>query len=142
MTEAVASSPGKVILFGEHGVHRGQANITTAVDLRTWCRVTVRPDSGYSLASGALCEEGSRERLAAFKAQVDALREANTLSELAALTKDFFVPARTSWPPWPITHRSQGSTLSGVRRRRSGRGSAQVPPPLPRWSWPRPRRRG
>ena len=94
MTEAVASSPGKVILIGEHGVHRGQANITTAVDLRTWCRVTLRPDSGYSLASGNLSEEGSRDRLVAFKAQVDALREANALDELAALTKEFFVPAR------------------------------------------------
>lgn len=94
MTEAVASSPGKVILIGEHGVHRGQANITTAVDMRTWCRVTVRPDSGYSLASGAVFEEGGRDRLIALKDQVDALREANALDELAGMTKDFFVPAR------------------------------------------------
>jgi mevalonate kinase len=94
VTEFVASAPGKIILFGEHGVHRGQPNITTAVALRTLCRVAVRRDSGYSFATGTLREEGSRDRLVAFKAHADALREANALDEIAALTKDFFVPAR------------------------------------------------
>ncbi len=94
MTEAVASAPGKVILFGEHGIHRGQASITTAVDLRTSCRVCVRQDSRYSFTSGTVREEGDRDRLVAFKARVDVLREANTLNEIAGMTKDFFVPAR------------------------------------------------
>ncbi len=94
MTEAVASAPAKVILFGEHGVHRGQTNITTGVDLRTFCRVAVRQDSGYSFCAGTRFEEGSREQLVAFKAQVDALREGNALDEVAALNEDFFVPAR------------------------------------------------
>ncbi len=135
MTEAVASSPGKVILFGEHGVHRGQANITTAVDLRTWCRVRLCGRTAATAWPPApLAKRAAGDRLVAFKAQVDALREANALSELAALTKDFFVPARYVMATLAHNHRSQGWTSSGVLRRRSGRGSAQVPPPLPRWS--------
>jgi mevalonate kinase len=94
MSTVVASAPGKIILFGEHGVHRQQPNITTAVNLRTTCRVATRADDRYSFRSGAHCEAGSREQLAAFKAHVDGLREAGALSEIATLTKDFFVPAR------------------------------------------------
>lgn len=91
---AVASAPGKVILFGDHGVHRGQPNIITAVDLRTSCRVAVRRDNGYRFCSGAHREEGSRDGLVAFKEHVDDLRKSNALDEIAALNVDFFVPAR------------------------------------------------
>ena len=95
MTVAVASSPGKVILFGEHGVHRHQPNITTAVDLRTWSRVSTRSDTGYSFRSGERYEEGTRDQLLNFKQQVDALREKRALDEIVALIRsDFYAPAR------------------------------------------------
>ncbi len=95
MTPVVASAPGKVILFGEHGVHRGVANINTAVELRTRCRVAARRDDGYSFTSGARHETGSRERLLAFKAQVDALRERKAVDEIVAIIRsDFYAPGR------------------------------------------------
>jgi mevalonate kinase len=94
MTITVASAPGKIILFGEHGVHRKQPNITTTVGLRTYCRVSTRPDDRYSFRSGERYTEVTRDQLLAFKARVDALREAQALDEIAALAQDFFVPTR------------------------------------------------
>lgn len=94
MSSVVASAPGKIILFGEHGVHRGQPNITTTVDLRTYCRVTARADDRYSFRSGEHFEEGSRTQLLTYKAHIDALREAAALDEIAGLAKDFYSPAR------------------------------------------------
>ncbi len=95
MTSIVASSPGKVILFGEHGVHRQQPNITTAIDLRTLCRVTVRPDEQYSFRYGVRYETGIREQLIEFKQKVDTLRETHALDDIVALVRaDFYAPAR------------------------------------------------
>lgn len=48
MTVVVASAPGKMILFGEHGVHRQVPNIVTSIGLRTYCRVTVRANDRFS----------------------------------------------------------------------------------------------
>lgn len=93
--EAVASSPAKVILFGEHGVHRGQRSITTTVDLRTSCRVSLRDDTGYSFtSSGGRYEKGTLDDLRDLNAHVDVLRGANAVDEIAALAYEFFVPAR------------------------------------------------
>lgn len=94
MSHAVASSPGKVILFGEHGLHRGQASITTALDLRTTCTVTTRTDGRYRLLAGDRSEEISREELLSFKAHVDSLREQGEVTRVGALARDFFVPSR------------------------------------------------
>jgi mevalonate kinase len=95
MTVAVASSPGKVILFGEHGVHRQQPNITTTVNMHTFCKVTTRADDGYSFRSGTRHDSGSRDDLVRFKAHVDGLREAKALDDIAALIRrDFYAPGR------------------------------------------------
>src|SRR4051812_4171465 len=90
----IASAPGKIILFGEHGVHRKQPNITTSAGLRTYCRVTTRTDNGYSFRSGSRSEEGTRDDLLAYKARIDALREAKALDDIAALARDFFSTTR------------------------------------------------
>lgn len=94
MTMTVTSAPGKIILSGEHAVHWGQPNVTTAVDLRTYCRVTSRTDSDYSFRSGEHYETGSRERLQTFKSEIDGLRKAKALDEIAERAKDFFAPPR------------------------------------------------
>jgi mevalonate kinase len=95
MAVAIASSPGKVILFGEHGVHRQQPNITTTVNMHTFCKVTTRADSGYSFRSGARYEAGAQDQLDQFKQHVDGLRRAKALDDIAALVRrDFYAPAR------------------------------------------------
>ena len=55
---AVSSAPAKIILFGEHGVNRQQPALATAVDLRTYCRVTRRYDERYSLRTAKHNEQG------------------------------------------------------------------------------------
>jgi mevalonate kinase len=95
MTFAIASSPGKVILFGEHGVHRGVPNINTAVTLRTYCRVSLRSDARYCLRSAVHVEEGSCDDLLAFKMQVDGLRAAKDIDVIVELIRrDFYAPGR------------------------------------------------
>lgn len=95
MKSVVASSPGKVILFGEHGVHRGVPNVNTAVDLRTYCRASTRLDNGYSLRSDAGVEQGTQEQLIQFKKHVDQLRENRAIDEVVDLIRrDFYAPGR------------------------------------------------
>jgi mevalonate kinase len=94
MNAVVTSSPGKSILFGDHGVHRGQPNIVTTVDLRTYCRVTPRDDDGYSFRSGQHYETGTRAELVEIKARIDALRAARALDEIAAHAHTFYGPSR------------------------------------------------
>lgn len=94
MTTVVTSSPGKIILFGEHGVNRQQPALSTVVGLRMFCRVTRRNDNDYTFRSGDRREAGDRERLAAYKADIDALREKKALDEIRERARDFFAPTR------------------------------------------------
>jgi mevalonate kinase len=94
METITASSPGKIILFGEYGVNREQPAISTAVSLRVLCRVRVRKDLGYSLRFMDKHEKGDRARLASFKGEVDALRKAKELDKIRERARDFFAPAR------------------------------------------------
>jgi mevalonate kinase len=94
MTTIVTSSPAKIILCGDHGVNRQQPALATAVDLRTFCCVSERSDQEYSFRSGQRYEDCSRERLLAFKAEVDALREAQALDDIRERARDFFAPTR------------------------------------------------
>ena len=90
----VTSAPAKIILFGEHGVNRQQPALATAVDLRTYCRVTPRRDGRYSLTAGTRAEAGDLARAAAFKTEIDGLREAKALDAIREQARDFFAPTR------------------------------------------------
>lgn len=90
----VTSAPGKVILFGEHGVNRQQPALATAVDLRLYCRVTPQEDDRYTFRSGDRRETISRVDLLAFKRKIDRLRQAEALDEIRACAQEFFAPAR------------------------------------------------
>jgi mevalonate kinase len=94
MTTIITSAPAKVILFGEHGVNRQQPALATAIDLRLRCRVTTRPDDQYVLRAGDLQHRTHRAELLAFKAEIDALRQAQTLDEIRQAARDFFAPTR------------------------------------------------
>jgi mevalonate kinase len=90
----ITSAPAKIILGGDHGVNRQQPALATAVDLRTFCRMTVRDDQNYSFRSGQRVEHCSRERLFEFKTEVDTLRQAEALDEIRERARDFFAPTR------------------------------------------------
>jgi mevalonate kinase len=114
-TSAFASAPGKIILFGEHGVNRHQPALATAVDLRVFCQATVRPDGRYTFRSGKLRADEDREHLLVLKADIDALRAAGAHDALRARTDgDFFAPAR--YVLAHIVERTSGSGLDIVWR--------------------------
>jgi len=94
MNPIYTSAPAKIILFGEHGVNRQQPALATAADMRTYCRVEQRTDDVYSLRSDGRYEEGAKDDLIAFRAKVDALREAGDLEEIRKAARDFFAPTR------------------------------------------------
>ena len=94
MLTLVTSSPSKIILCGDHGVNRAQPALSTASDMRTYCRVSTRADTRYSLRSGERFEDNSQEYLLAFKAHVDGLRERSQLDEIREIARDFFAPTR------------------------------------------------
>ncbi len=94
MTTMVTSAPAKIILCGDHGVNRQQPALSTTADMRTFCRVTTRSEQDYRFRSGRHEAQYSREQLLAFKAEVDALREANELDEIRERARDFFAPTR------------------------------------------------
>jgi mevalonate kinase len=94
MSTIVTSAPAKIILCGDHGVNRQQPALATAVNMRTICRVTTRADQVYSFRSGQHYETCPRDRLFAFKAEVDDLRTAQALDEIREQARDFFAPTR------------------------------------------------
>lgn len=109
MTTVIASSPGKIILFGEHGVNRQQAALSIAVDLRLFCRVSTRIDDGYHFRSGKHSESGSRTQLLAFKAKIDALRKAQALDAIREEARDFFASSR-----YVLSHVAERVNLPGI----------------------------
>ncbi len=90
----VSSAPAKIILFGEHGVNRQQPALATAVDLRTFCRVTPRHGGGYSLKTDSHQEQGKLGQVRAFKQVIDDLRASQALDLIREQARDFFAPAR------------------------------------------------
>jgi mevalonate kinase len=109
MKEVLTSAPGKVILFGEHGVNRAQPALAVAVDLRARCRVSLRDDDLYTWCSGARRASCDREELRTFKAEIDALRAAQALDAIRAQARDFFAPAR-----YVLAHLLEVADLPGL----------------------------
>lgn len=86
-----SSAPGKVILFGEHSVNRGQLALSAAFGVRTTCTLTARDDDRVVL-SGAGHE--STRTLAELKQHAATLAAALAQKEFSviasALRADFF----------------------------------------------------
>ena len=91
---ALASAPGKIILFGEHAVNRRQPAVSAAVDRRSYALVTLGGRC-VELVSCGQVERLSAEELRAFRVRVDALRGSNDLYSIRDLVReDFFAPAK------------------------------------------------
>ena len=45
-----AAAPGKVILFGEHAINRGQPALSASVGLRAHCRISLQRNNGLFLS--------------------------------------------------------------------------------------------
>lgn len=94
VNRTVSSAPAKIILFGEHGVNRQQPALATAVDLRTYCRVTLRDDGRFNLQTGRHQDQNDAGQVRVFKQKVDEMRATKALDEIRELARDFFAPAR------------------------------------------------
>ena len=96
--EIVARAPGKLILFGEHAVNRGQPALSVSAGLYATCRL--RPDAGPGIvfesdAPGRARAPTTREAVLDLGRAVDAFRAAGDDDSIRALLRaDFFAPQK------------------------------------------------
>lgn len=94
MTAVRATAPGKIILFGEHSVNRGQSAIAVSVGMFAACRVAVRPEGPYRLRSGEREAVASRAEVLALAREMAAARAAGDLGAIRRLAQAYFVPTQ------------------------------------------------
>jgi mevalonate kinase len=88
-----ASAPGKVILFGEHAINRGQPALAAAVGLRAQC--SVRPAERFIFRSGTREQTAARQSLLELARRVEGWRAANDFEAIRALAReDYFAPQK------------------------------------------------
>lgn len=88
-----ARAPGKIILFGEHAVNRGQPAIAASVGLYARCRVSEGRE--FSFRAGKSSVKCSRADLLALGVEVDRMRTAESFEEIRQLARaDYFAPQK------------------------------------------------
>lgn len=91
----MATAPGKVILFGEHAINRGQPALATSVGIFARCRLTPAEEPGYRLRSGPHEQVVDRAALTALATEVDARLAAGHYGVIRRLaSSDYFAPAK------------------------------------------------
>lgn len=90
-----ATAPGKVILFGEHAINRGQAALSASVGLYATCRV--RPGTErYRFAGGGHSQSATRAEIFACGQWIERCRAS---ADFAGIQKkaveDYFGPAKS-----------------------------------------------
>src|SRR4051794_1304832 len=89
----IATAPGKVILFGEHAINRGQPAIAAAIGLRACCHVTADVDGDIQLRSGQMALRTSRDEIYALVRRIDAARAAEDLAAIRSLARTNYFAA-------------------------------------------------
>ena len=88
-----AQAPGKVILFGEHAINRGQPAIAASIGI--YARCTIEHGSEFNFVAGERGQTATREDILQLTRGVDRMRSAQAFDQIRSLArKDYFAPQK------------------------------------------------
>lgn len=95
MQPITAIAPGKVILFGEHAINRGQPALATAVGLYARCTLCPTNDALIHLRSGKHQQTVTPSAIAELGAKVEGYRTSEAFESIRQVARsDFFAPQK------------------------------------------------
>ena len=95
MPVSSARAPGKVILFGEHAINRGEPAIAASVDLHARCDVLDTTEPRFRFRGGGVLGSASREDILGLARRVDGWRSVQDHESIRGLAaEDYFAPSK------------------------------------------------
>jgi mevalonate kinase len=93
MNSITAIAPGKIILFGEHAINRGQPALAAAVGLYAQCRV--KEAERFVFRSGKRIGKTTRKEVQDLAARIEKYRAARDYEEIRKIAAaDYFAPQK------------------------------------------------